>query len=104
AFAAALLATGELPLALEGPDDLVPKGLWGQQLVEMRARLRLEDPPTLRGWRLPPLVQHPEIPQGSIGWRMGYGESYAFELHEWRAQLSPEVQSRWDRAWAMKAK
>src|SRR5690606_2937317 len=105
AFAAALVGTGELALALEGPDELVPKGLWAQQLVEMRARLGLEDPPTLRGWKLPPLVQHPEIPQGSIGWRMGYGESYAFELHEWRAQLPRDVRARWDRAWAaMKAK
>jgi hypothetical protein len=25
---------------------------------------------------LPPWQKHPEIPSGSIGWRMGYGDAY----------------------------
>ena len=99
-FAAALEGTGDQPLTLAGADALVPAGLWTEQLAEMRDRLRLEDAATLRSWRLPPLVQHPEIPRGSIGWRMGHGESYAFALHEWRAQLPTDQRARWDRAWA----
>lgn len=100
AFAAALAGTQDRPIALDGPDDLVPDELWAGQLVEMRTRLKIADAATLRRWRLPPLVQHPEIPRGSIGWRMGYGEGYAIECHEWRATLSPAERARWDRAWA----
>jgi hypothetical protein len=29
-----------------------------------------------RATLVPPWVRHPEIPRYSIGWRMGYGESY----------------------------
>jgi hypothetical protein len=31
----------------------------------------------------PPWAKHPEIPWGSIGWRMGYGESALMEWHAW---------------------
>jgi hypothetical protein len=34
----------------------------------------------------PPWVKHPEIPAGSIGWRMGYGEGFLVQWHEWLAQ------------------
>ena len=31
----------------------------------------------------PPWAEHPEIPYGSIGWRMGYGESFLMRWHAW---------------------
>lgn len=34
----------------------------------------------------PPWARHPEIPAGSIGWRMGYGEDYLTEWHDWLAR------------------
>lgn len=34
----------------------------------------------------PPWAKHPEIPSGSIGWRMGYGEGYLMEWHDWLAR------------------
>ncbi len=33
------------------------------------------------GTILPPWIRYPEIPRGSIGWRMGYGE---WHLDMWR--------------------
>lgn len=41
----------------------------------------------------PPWAKHPEIPAGSIGWRMGYGESYSIA---WGRFLSQRPS---DRAW-----
>lgn len=35
------------------------------------------------GELLPPWARHPEIPAGSIGWRMGYGESYQITFDAW---------------------
>lgn len=34
----------------------------------------------------PPWAKHPEIPWGSIGWRMGYGESWLMRWGEWLEQ------------------
>jgi ribA/ribD-fused uncharacterized protein len=36
----------------------------------------------------PPWMRYPQIPLGSIGWRMGYGESYLFTWGDWLASLS----------------
>jgi len=36
---------------------------------------------------LPPWLEHPHIPLGSIGWRMGYGEEYWFKFRDWFASL-----------------
>ena len=41
----------------------------------------------------PPWAKHPEIPSGSIGWRMGYGEGWMIRWGEWLAS-QPK-----DRAW-----
>lgn len=38
--------------------------------------------------KLPPWLKHPEIPQESIGWRMGYGEDYMTEWTIWFRGLS----------------
>lgn len=35
-------------------------------------------------------IMYPNIPNGSIGWRMGYGESYAMEQYRWFSKLSDE--------------
>lgn len=35
----------------------------------------------------PPWVEHPDIPIGSIGWRMGYGEEYIETFAIWLAGL-----------------
>ena len=32
---------------------------------------------------MPPWQKHPEIPPGSIGWRMGYGEDYRMSFDDW---------------------
>jgi len=38
---------------------------------------------------MPPLwLIFPELPQGSMGWRMGYGESYGIEFWKWFEGLS----------------
>jgi hypothetical protein len=34
----------------------------------------------------PPWDAHPDIPAGSIGWRMGRGEEYLIEFDEWFAR------------------
>ena len=31
----------------------------------------------------PPWRKYPEIPAGSIGWRMGYGEDYRWDFYDW---------------------
>lgn len=98
AFAAALEATVDAPLALE--EEAVPLGTWGRLLVETRTRLRRVPAETLHAWKLPALLEHPEIPRGSIGWRMGYGEDTAIRHHEWWEAQPPALRAAWDRAWA----
>lgn len=38
---------------------------------------------TPQGDLLPPWKKYPEIPRNSIGWRMGYGESYMIAWDKW---------------------
>ncbi len=42
----------------------------------------------------PPWAKHPEIPAGSIGWRMGYGEGFLVQWHEWLAQQPTDRELR----------
>lgn len=45
---------------------------------------------------LPPLwLVYPEIPQRSIGWRMGYGESYAWKFNDWYDSLTLDEQIKY---------
>jgi predicted NAD-dependent protein-ADP-ribosyltransferase YbiA (DUF1768 family) len=78
AFVEKLLETAPHELALGCGERALgwPSGGWERMLVELRGRLAQVDVDTLRRWMLPPWMRHPEIPQGSIGWRMGYGEAY----------------------------
>ena len=32
---------------------------------------------------VPPWQKHPDIPLGSAGWRMGFGEQYWIEFDQW---------------------
>lgn len=42
----------------------------------------------------PPWAKHPEIPSGSIGWRMGYGESWLTQWHDWLAKQPKDRPTR----------
>jgi len=40
---------------------------------------------------MPPLwLRYPHIPEGSIGWRMGYGEAYAHDFYKWFYSLTDQ--------------
>ena len=45
------------------------------------------------GLLAPPWIARPDIPFGSIGWRMGSGEDYWFEFDGWYRALSPGQKS-----------
>lgn len=46
---------------------------------------------------VPPWQKHPEIPLGSIGWRMGYGEDYWAAFDEWFKRKTPDHRLRYAR-------
>ena len=39
------------------------------------------------GYMIPPWAAFPEIPFGSLGWRMGSGEFYMIRFNEWFSKL-----------------
>lgn len=41
-------------------------------------------------------LMYPEIPEGSIGWRMGYGEDYRIKFYKWFQTLSVEEQKEYN--------
>lgn len=45
----------------------------------------------------PVWLKYPNIPQGSIGWRMGYGEAYSMEFQQWFHTLNKEQQAEYDK-------
>ena len=45
---------------------------------------------TPQGDLLPPWLKYPEIQAGSIGWRMGYGETYMMAWDIWADQLNKD--------------
>ena len=45
---------------------------------------------TPQGDLLPPWQRYPEIQNGSIGWRMGYGEAYMIAWDKWASQINQE--------------
>ena len=49
----------------------------------------------------PDWLMYPEIPIGSIGWRMGYGEYYGAEQFDWFSSLSKEDQERYNELFPM---
>ncbi len=44
----------------------------------------------------PPWLMYPEIPLGSIGWRMGYGEYYLDHFNQWFRNLSKNEQDQYN--------
>ena len=56
----------------------------------------------MRGkWMAPEWLACPEIPQYSIGWRMGYGEDYICKLGAWLDKLSDEEREEYGRLFPM---
>ncbi len=98
AFVGTLVETSDEDLILDTDEPWIgrPHNGWGRGLMEMRARLAKVDVETLRRWWRPPWLEHPQIPNGSMGWRMGYGESYLMDLYAWRATLDVEELARYD--------
>jgi len=46
---------------------------------------------------MPPIwIMYPHISLYSIGWRMGYGETYKYDLAEWKDTLSTEEKKKYD--------
>lgn len=65
------------------------ENLLGFALMEVRDRLRAFPRPTLPAGFVPlPWMRFPDIHPGSIGWRMGAGESYLTEFHYWWSTLT----------------
>ena len=58
----------------------------------MSSRFTLDNPMP------PPWLRYPQIPMGSIGWRMGTGEDYAHEFGRWLAALDTDERWRY-RGW-----
>lgn len=46
----------------------------------------------------PPWRKYPDIPAGSIGWRMGSGEEYYNEFYRWFSGLSGAEQAAYSLA------
>lgn len=40
-------------------------------------------------------LMYPEIPNGSIGWRMGYGEGYAIDFYLWFNKLEEDEKKKY---------
>lgn len=55
------------------------------------------------GTMVPPFIKHPEIPRGSIGWRMGGGEWYLWMWHRWFNTLDDAARAAYRTEWAPKA-
>jgi hypothetical protein len=45
----------------------------------------------------PPWVKHPDIPDGSVGWRMGDGEDYYNQFYRWFSSLPAAQQDEFAR-------
>jgi protein-tyrosine-phosphatase/N-acetylglutamate synthase-like GNAT family acetyltransferase len=51
------------------------------------------------GTLVPLWIKHPEIRRYSIGWRMGYGEWYAWMFHHWWAELDDATRAAYRTRW-----
>jgi predicted NAD-dependent protein-ADP-ribosyltransferase YbiA (DUF1768 family) len=104
-FVERLLETSGRELTLDCDEPVLgrPEHGWARMLEEVRARLQAAGVDALRRWKLPAWMEHPEIPKGSIGWRMGYGEAYVYEHSDWQrtlaAQEKREYAAAYGRGW-----
>ncbi len=72
------------------------RNMLGKILMEIRAELLRSGPyDELKEPLLPPWLKYPELDSYSIGWRMGYGESYVREFHAWYKGLSEDGKHRY---------
>lgn len=46
------------------------------------------------GLMVPPWVKYPNLPRGSMGWRMGVGESYLDDFDKWWSRQRRDVRLR----------
>lgn len=84
---ALLLETGDAILVEEHSES--SSSLAAELWMEIRAELNKDGPyDELRSPMAPPWVEFPEIPRGSIGWRMGAGESYICDWSAWFGGLT----------------
>jgi N-glycosidase YbiA len=99
-----LLSTGNATIVYHDPtDDYWADGgdgsgqnMLGQIYMEFRAALTKDGTfDELANPMVPPWERHPEIPAGSIGWRMGYGEDYMSDWHKWFRGVSPMGRRRY---------
>ena len=61
-----------------------------KNIEQMKLKFTIENP-------MPPLwMMYPNISQFSIGWRMGYGEGYKWDLSDWLETLSAEDRKQYD--------
>jgi hypothetical protein len=68
----------------------------GKIFMEVRAELTKDGPfNELADPLPPPWIKYPEIERCSIGWRMGYGESYLCEWSPWYCGLSEAGKMRY---------
>lgn len=73
------------------------QNLLGFALGEARDRLRRFPAPQLAKAAVElPWVAHPEIPRGSIGWRMGYGEAHMDEFIGFWQAISPDERIQYE--------
>lgn len=88
-FVECLCKTGNTSLYFQHADPLLTDPVigWGRLLEEMRQRLQHTEVSNLAKWMLPNWLKYPEIPRGSIGCRMGYGESYRYTWQAWFTPL-----------------
>jgi hypothetical protein len=61
-----------------------------QQAYEDWAKKTIAKELAMQDDLLPPWQRHPEIPPGSLGWRMGHGETYMVAWDQWANQLKQE--------------
>lgn len=51
------------------------------------------------GLMVPPWIKYPNIPLGSIGWRMGAGETYWYKFIDWyksnRGHIKKRIQEKY---------
>lgn len=78
------------------------KNMLGKILMEVRDELNTNGPfDELATPMMPPWEKYPELPRGSMGWRMGYGEDYATRWSLWYGGLTEEGKGKYRRSIAV---
>ncbi|MDJ0612666.1 MAG: NADAR family protein [Rhizobiaceae bacterium] len=100
----ALLSTGDATIVEHTKNDSywadggdgTGQNMLGKLLMEIRDFLNCDGPfDELAYAPVPPWEKYPEIPRGSIGWRMGYGEDYFLMWWVWLKGITKEGKSKY---------